>query len=280
MGRKLFCELSPLCYRISLCKEYLLRDAKDLFSHARLAKLRQDAPLPALVKGHRSPMLRRLDGVDLRLQQNKARNLALAGARVNGLLIRPGETFSFWHTVGKPRARDGYLEGLTISNGKMGTAVGGGLCQLSNLIHWLVLHSPLQVTELHHHSDALFPDAERRVPFGTGTSVFYKNIDYRFQNTSKQTVQLLIWQDGDDLCGELRAGSRFPYRYRIIEQNHHFAQEGGRYYRNSEIYRLVYDAQRNQVAKELVLRNHSLVMYDPVLIPAEQLCAPEPAVVR
>ena len=53
MGRKLFCELSPLCYRISLCKEYLLRDAKDLFSHARLAKLRQDAPLPALVKGHR-----------------------------------------------------------------------------------------------------------------------------------------------------------------------------------------------------------------------------------
>ncbi len=276
MGRKLFCEISPTCYRISLCKEYLLRDMKDLFSAVRLAHNRQDAPLPALVKGHRSPMLRRLDGVDPQLQQNKVRNLALAGARINGLVLRPGETFSFWHVVGKPRVQDGYLEGLTISHGQMGMAAGGGLCQLSNLIHWLVLHSPLLVTELHHHSDALFPDAERRVPFGTGTSVFYKNIDYRFKNTSNQTVQLLIWQDGNDLCGELRAERRFPFRYKIVEEDHYFAREGDRFYRNSKIYRLVYDAQRNVVAKELLLRNHSLVMYDPALIPADQLRTPEP----
>lgn len=33
---------------------------------------------------------------------------------------------------------------------------------MANMIHWLVLHTPLEVTELHHHSDALFPDVKRR----------------------------------------------------------------------------------------------------------------------
>lgn len=79
--------------------------------------------------------------------------------------------------------------------------VGGGLCQLANLIHWLVLNSPLTVTEIHHHSDALFPDDQRRVPFGTGTSVFYKNVDYQFQNTTDQPVQLRIWLDDTYLYG-------------------------------------------------------------------------------
>ena len=53
----------------------------------------------------------------------------------------------------------------------MKKGVGGGLCQMANMIHWLILHTPLEVTELHHHSDALFPDVKRRVPFGTGTSI-------------------------------------------------------------------------------------------------------------
>lgn len=60
----------------------------------------------------------------------------------------------------------------------------------------MVLNSPLTVTELHHHTDALFPDSGRRVPFGTGTSIFYKNVDYRFRNDTDTPVQLLIWQEG------------------------------------------------------------------------------------
>ena len=102
-----------------------------------------------------------------------------------------------WELVGPPTAKNGYQESLTIGRtsqgGFLGSAPGGGLCQLANMIHWLVLNSPLEVTELHHHSDALFPDERRRVPFGTGTSVFYKNIDYQFRNTGSEPVQLLLW---------------------------------------------------------------------------------------
>ena len=139
------------------------------------------------------------------LQENKRTNLALAAARIDGVVVAPGEQFSFWALVGRPDPRQGYLPGLAIASGSLRTAEGGGLCQLSNLIHFLVLNSPLEVTELHHHTDALFPDERRRVPFGTGTSIFYPHVDYRFRNPTDQAVQIRLWLEGDDLCGELRA---------------------------------------------------------------------------
>lgn len=55
--------------------------------------------------------------MDLQLQENKAVNLSLAAPKVNGILIRPGETLSFWHLVGSLTAKKGYREGLTIESG-------------------------------------------------------------------------------------------------------------------------------------------------------------------
>lgn len=272
--RKLFCELSPTCYRISLQKEYLLRDLHDRFSGEKFAREINTLPLPAIVKSHTSSILRRLEGVDMELQRNKAVNLRLACAKINGIIIRPGETFSFWRLVGEPGEKQGYREGLVINAGKLGRGTGGGLCQLANLIHWLVLNSPLTVTELVHHSDALFPDSGRRVPFGTGTSVFYKNVDYRFRNTTDRDVQLLVWVDENELCGELRATEPFPYKYRITEENQGFIEEDGVFYRVSRVFRLTLDRERHVLRRELVLDNHSKVMYDYSLIPRDQIITP------
>lgn len=272
MSRILFCQISPFCYRISLKKEHLRRSVKDLLSRQSFARERQIKPLDHIVKSHSSILIRKLYGVDLRLQENKVTNIRLACEQINGLIIRPGQTFSFWKTVGRTSAKKGYQEGLVIENGKLVSGVGGGLCQMANMIHWLVLNSPLQVTELHHHTDALFPDERRRVPFGTGTSVCYSHIDYRFLNNTDQSVQLLTWVEDGELCGELRSERPYPCRYRLVEEDHHFSREGDLYYRNSKVYRLVIDrASGEQLAKELILRNHSRVMYDPALIPKEQI---------
>ena len=143
---------------------------------------------------------------------------------------------------------------------------------MGNMIHWLVLNSPLEVTELHHHSDALFPDERRRVPFGTGTSVCYNSVDYRCKNNQDCDVQLLVWIENGELCGELRSEKAFPCRYRLIEENHHFRKEGEKYYRISQVYREVIDKKSGEkLAKELILDNHSQVMYDYALIPKEQI---------
>lgn len=272
--RKLFCELSPACYKISLCKEYVLRDIHDAFSGERFADEKNTVPYPAVVKSHTSNVLRRLEGVDMQLQLNKLVNLRIAAAQINGIVVQPGETFSFWRLVGEPTAKRGYLDGLVISAGKLSSGVGGGLCQLANLIHWLVLNSPLTVTELVHHSDALFPDSGRRVPFGTGTSVFYKNVDYRFKNTTNRPVQLLVWLDENTLFGELRAQEPFPYIYRITEEDQGYVEEDGEFFRVSRVFRITLDRERRVIRRELVLDNHSKVMYDYSLIPREQIITP------
>lgn len=272
--RRLFCELSPACYQISLHKEYIMRDIHDTFSGEKFARTINTLPLPVVVKSHTSSILRRLEGVDMELQRNKATNLRIACAKVNGIMINPGETFSFWRLIGEPGEKHGYREGLVINAGKLEKGIGGGLCQLANLIHWLVLNSPLTVTELVHHSDALFPDSGRRVPFGTGTSVFYKNVDYRFKNTTDRPVQLLVWVDEAQLCGELRAEQAFPYTYRITEENQGYTEEDGVFYRVSKVFRLTLDNERRIIRRELILDNHSKVMYDYSLIPRDQIITP------
>lgn len=273
MGRKLFCDISPACYKISVWKCCRIREIKDFFSREKFAAQKSSDLLPNVVKGHTSVLIRRLAGVDLRLQENKVTNIALAAAKINGIIVRPGETFSFWRTVGKTAEKQGYKEGLVIHRGgKLGSGIGGGLCQMANMVHWLVLNSPLTVTELHHHSDALFPDERRRVPFGTGTSVLNNYIDYRFKNTTDQTVQLVTWIEDGELCGELRSERQYPCRYKLYEEGNRFVEENGKWYRLSKVWRSVIDrATGEELRRELILDNHSLVMYDPVLIPPEQI---------
>lgn len=191
-------------------------------------------------------------------------------ARMNGILIRPGETFSFWHLVGKTTKRKGYRDGRILVRNHLLPGIGGGLCNLANTIHRVVLLSPLTVTEFHKHSDALAPDEGARVPFSSGTSVFYNNGDYRFKNETDQTFQLLLWCDADNLYAALRCEHPLPYTYRIVEEGHYFQQEGDKYYRVSKIYKETLDGD-TVVAKELVLDNHSEVMYDYGLIPKEQI---------
>ena len=272
MHRRLFCELSPLAYRISIKKSCVLRTLQDYTSGEHFAKKRADAPLPALIYRHNSLIRRTLGEVDPVLQENKAVNIRLANQKLNGILIRPGETFSFWQIVGKTTKRKGYRDGRILMRNHLLPGIGGGLCNLANTIHRVVLLSPMTVTEFHSHSDALAPDEGARVPFSSGTSVFYNNGDYRFRNDTDQTFQLLLWCDADNLYAELRCEHALPHSYRIVEEGHHFQKEGDSYYRVSKIYKETLDAVTGDVtARDLVLDNHSQVMYDPSLIPDVQL---------
>ena len=272
MGRKLFCSISPTTYKISVKKEILLRNMKDFFSGEKFAKEHLKEELPNVVKSHSSILIRKLLGVDLKLQENKVTNIMLACNKVNGIIIHPGETFSYWKIIGPATKERGYKEGLVIGGSGLMSGYGGGLCQMANMIHWLVLNSPLKVTELHHHTDALFPDERRKVPFGTGTSVCYNNVDYRFKNDTDQDVQILVWVENGELCGELRSERAFPCRYKIVEENHHFKKENDEYFRISQVYRIVIDRMTNEeLYKELILDNHSAVLYDYSLIPKDQI---------
>ena len=265
MPRKLFCEISPLTYRISTQKEILLRRLTDLGSGARFAQTRDPAPLPVLVYRHNSLIRRTLGGVDRTLQDNKAVNLSLAAPKVNGILIRPGETFSFWRLVGDCTAKKGYRMGLTIERGVPSRGIGGGMCQFTNLIHWMVLHSALTITEHHHHGRFdLFPDFGRQVPFGTGTSIVYNYLDYRVENRTSDTYQLVITTTDRYLRGELRCDRPQPLKFHTYEQISGFSWEEDGAYRHNVVRLKAIDKKSGKVVFDRVLIvNHAKVMYDP-----------------
>ena len=264
MKRILFCEICPFAYRLSTEKEILKRHLQDTLHKTHFAHVRTETSLPVVVYRHNSLIRRRLGNVNMQLQENKATNLALAVKHIDGLLIRPGETFSVWKQVGRTTRRKGYKEGLTIAKGQPSQGIGGGLCQLSNLIHWLVLHSDLTITEHHHHDGLdLFPDFGRQIPFGTGTSISYNYIDYRVKNNTANTYQLRLHVDGEYLCGELHAAEVLPHTFHIHAENEFFSREQGVVYRNGQVYRDIIDRTTGQVLKSQLIRtNHARVMYE------------------
>ena len=268
----LFCEISPATYWISLQKENARKNLADLRSGERFAQTRSKKLLPYTASVHKSNMIRRAPGIDLTLQQNKAVNINLAGRTFNHLIIHPGETFSFWHCVGPTTKQRGYRKGRIIQDGVLKPGYGGGLCNLANTLHLLVLESPLTVTELHLHSDALAPDEGPRKPFSSGTSVSYRNIDFRFKNNTDQDFQIISGCKGEMHYAQLRCEHEFPFTYRLTEEDHHFRKEGDKYYRVSKIWRECYDrASGELINRELIRDNHSEVMYDPSLIPQDLL---------
>ena len=272
--RRQFYQLSPVCYRVSLWKEGLRKSLADRRSRFRAAELRQEESLPVIVKSHRSPVLRRLEGVDMALQQSKRANLALAAGCIDGVVIRPGESFSFWRLVGDCTAKKGYREGLVIKGGMPDRGVGGGMCQFTNLLHWMALHSPLQIVEHHHHNGVdLFPDYGRKLPFGCGTSILYNYRDYRLYNPTGQPFQFVVWLDETDLNGELRTTRPLAQRWHIREDEAWF-EEGadGALYRHNKIYRRTIDAKTGaQLCEELLLENHARVMYGREFVPEEKI---------
>ena len=234
---KNFCDINPFFYNISMYKGIITRNIKDFFFYIKFAKNKQDKKLKNVVSEYNSIIIKKGKGIDPVTQENKAVNIKLASSKISGIVIHPGEVFSFWRTLGTVNKRKGYKEGRVIKQDKLVKGTGGGLCNLANTINNLILHSPLEIIEFHKHSDALACDIGHRVPMANGTSVSYNYIDYRFKNNTDQDIQLLLWCDDTKLYGELRSEKDFPLEYNIEEENHHFEEKEGKYYRVSKIYR-------------------------------------------
>ncbi|QIW54869.1 vancomycin resistance protein [Lactococcus raffinolactis] len=268
----LFCDINPMCYAISVKKENLKRHLQDLKRKENFATDFQKEKLTYVVSERSSNMIKRAEGVDLASQFNKAKNIELACQKLNGLVIKPGEVFSFWKLVGKISEKKGYKAGRVIERNKLILGIGGGICNLANTINLLVIHSPLLITEFHTHSDALAPDETGRIPLNAGTSVSYNHIDYRFKNTTNQSFQLMLWCEGEVLHAALRSERELPYTYDILEENHHFTKEKEKFYRISKIYKATLSkTSGDMVEKTLIWDNHSEVMFDYGLIPKDQI---------
>ncbi|GAA3641935.1 VanW family protein [Microlunatus ginsengisoli] len=262
--RRRLTERFPALYPAAVELLRLRGHVRWLLSRTRVASERSTDDLPVRVKPHKSLLLRTLGDSEMWLQHNKVHNLRLACAALDGLLIRPGEEFSFCRTVGRTSRRRGYIEGMLLDNGEASPGIGGGICQLANLLHWMVLHSPLVVTDRSEHSFDPFPDNGRVLPWGVGCTIYYNYVDFRFRNDTDATFQLRVRVGERYLEGELRADRPIPHSYRVYARHESFFARDDRWFRRNEIWRDLIDRRTgNTVRSELVKKNCALVAYVP-----------------
>ena len=242
----------------------------------KFARVRSEAPLNYLCFSHKTPLMRQLKDVDMWLQHNKVTNLKLATPRIHGILIRPGETFSYWRLIGKPSRMKGYAKGMVLHGGTFSAGTGGGLCQLSNLIFWMAAHSPLTVVERHRHGYDVFPDSNRTQPFGSGATCYYPHGDLMLRNDTQDTYQILVTVGEEYLEGELRVSAPMTQVYRIKEKNHRMESEyWGGYSRHNELYQEIYSLNGTLLETKLLVENHALMMYSPFLDEPPAPCSEE-----
>jgi vancomycin resistance protein VanW len=256
----------PLIYQAALERHRLQRSLMSFFSGKRFAKTRTALPLPYRATTHKSVLLRKLGDADMRLQHNKVTNLRLAAQGIDRILIKPGETFSFWKLVGRPSAQRGFLPGMLLSGGEVIEGVGGGLCQMANLLYWMALHSPLTVTERYRHSFDPFPDSGRVLPFASGATIFYNYVDLQFRNDTQQTFEIVVWLDETFLQGEIRSDQPLPETYKVVERNHRFLKstKDGKHYRSNELYKLTLERATGKfMREELISKNFCEMKYEP-----------------
>lgn len=255
-------------WRRALGKQYFIgkKLCTNLFSTKKFAKIQAIHPCIYTVFKHQSVLLRPLKNVDMYLQYNKIINLKIAIQHLNNVVIKPGQVFSFWHLVGKPSVKKGYQQGLALQNGTICTSIGGGLCQLGNLLYWMALHSPLSITERWRHGFDVFPDVNRQIPFGCGATLSYNYIDLQFTNTTNYTFAFKLYVDEQFLHGTLLSDVKVNKKYTIIETDHCFKMQWwGGYTRHNTINRAIYCLDSKSTIQQFITENNAIMMYTPFI---------------
>lgn len=115
--------------------------------------------------------------------ENRNNNIRVAMSKINGLILKPGEQFSFNKVVGPRTLKDGFFEAEEMVSGDLVTGVGGGVCQVSTTIYQAALKSDLKIVKRGIHSVPV-----RYTEMGQDATVFLsrdREIDFVFKNTSE-----------------------------------------------------------------------------------------------
>lgn len=122
-------------------------------------------------------------------KDTKARysNIELACETLNDTVVKSGDTFSLWNTLGCPTKEKGYQKAKAFtSDGKVIKSYGGGICQVSTTIYNSILDiDEIEVTERHEHSrDVVY------VKDGKDAAVSYKSADLKFKNNLDYDIRI------------------------------------------------------------------------------------------
>ena len=150
--------------------------------------------------------------------ENKTGNMHLAAAKINRVVVWPGQVFSFWAAVGWPNRFKGYRRSRNLVAGKIRFAYGGGICQVAGILYHLSLMAGLDIRERHNHSLDIYTEAERFTPLGADATVVYGYKDLRIRNNTEHPICFEIAITGNQIAAQLKSAGWIYTRTVIFER--------------------------------------------------------------
>lgn len=114
--------------------------------------------------------------------QNRIQNVRVGANRFNGILLKPGQVFSFGEYLGDVGPEQGYALGLIILDKTVEKAYGGGLCQVSSTAYRAALLAGLPIVQRTNHSYAVSYYTEPFGVPGVDATIYYPDVDFKFKN--------------------------------------------------------------------------------------------------
>lgn len=219
MTRKRITQQFPFLLPLRQAQRNLFFYGKMRMDGNRYAHAIRDELLPYETFFTASPLLNQDSGFSMEYQYNKVFNLKLAAACLDGLLIMPGETFSFWQAVRRADQDTPYRDGLVLTDGEITASYGGGLCQLSSMLYWIFLHTPLTVTERHSHAIEQFPPTTCDLPAGIDATISEGWLDLKVRNDTLQIWQLSVNFDEENMYGAIRCNAPVSELFEIYNSS-------------------------------------------------------------
>ncbi len=134
--------------------------------------------------------------------ENRIFNVGHGARKINGVLIPPGEVFSFNKTVGDISAATGFKQAYVIKSGRTVLDDGGGICQVSTTLFRAVLNAGLPIVTRTAHAYRV-GYYEQGYPPGLDATIFYPSVDFQFKNDTPNYILIQTQNYGTSLTIDL-----------------------------------------------------------------------------
>ncbi len=128
----------------------------------------------------------------------RATNVELSAAKINGVVLNPGEVFDYNAVVGKRTAEAGFKVAGAYAGGKVVQEIGGGICQTSSTLYCAALFANLEITQRDCHMFAV-----GYVPWGMDATVSWGGPEFRFKNNRDYPIKIVAKTENRELTIEI-----------------------------------------------------------------------------
>lgn len=262
MARKRITEIFPFLIPIRVWERKRFYYLKMFLDKNKYAKQRRQELLPYKIITEKTKMINEESGYDIVYQENKVHNLRVLSQTMNHICIRPNETFSFCYLARKAKKYGKYKEGLVLINENIVPKKGGGICQLSSLLYYAFLKTPLTIVERHGHKVKKIPNSDKDSLEGIDATIHSGWLDLKVRNDTEDTYQIIITFDQTFMYITIACSKKYPFKIKIKNENLQYIKKGEKTYESVDVVKEIANLKEKKIEKKILYKEMVEIQYN------------------